>query len=194
MQYYILRHEDLDGLFIDGEVEFFPALPKSYQLGEKILLRETKVSLVLDKRIKKLKADFFLTTCGAFFISEQMKEIIDEHNTSLEFFPVDASYFNGKATEGRYFLIHANDKVLCFDYINSEYAGKPMVLGKLASGELSPDYKVRGIKNLCIEQPEGEKLDFFFVDKIIWIDPLLSEEIVRAAKSRGLRLNIEKAC
>lgn len=60
MQYYILRHEDLDGVFIDGEVEFFPALPKHYQLGEKILLRETKVSLVLDKRIKNSKPIFFL--------------------------------------------------------------------------------------------------------------------------------------
>jgi len=194
VQYYILRHEDLDGGFIDGDVEFFPSLPKHYKLGEKILLRETKVSLVLDKRIKKLKADFFLTTCGAFFISEKMKEIIGEHNASLEFFPVDASYSNGKATEGRYFLIHANDKVSCFDYINSEYSGKSMVLGKLANGELSHDYKVKGIKKLCIEHPEGETLDFFFVDKIIWIDPLLSEEIVRAAKSRGLRLNIEKTC
>lgn len=194
MQYYILRHEDLDGGFIDGDVEFFPALPKYYQLGEKILSCETKVRLVLDKRIKKLKADFFLTTCGAFFISEKMKEVIDVHNTSLKFFSVDASYFNGVATEGRYFLIHSDDKVSCFDYVNSEYSGKSMVLAKLASGELTPEYKIKGIKKLCIEQPECEKLDFFFVDKIIWIDPLLSEKIVRAAKSRGLRLNIEKTC
>ena len=194
MQYYILRHEDLDGGFIDGHVEFFPALPNQYQLGQKILSRETKVSLVLDKRIKKIKADFFLTTCGAFFTSEKMKEVIDEHNAALEFFTVDASYFNGKATERRYFLIHANDKVSCFDYINSKYSGKRMVLGKLASGELSHDYKVKGIQKLCIQQPECEKLDFFFVDKIIWIDPLLSEKIVRVAESRGLRLNIEKTC
>lgn len=194
MQYYILRHEDLDGGFVDGDVEFFPALPDYYKLGEKILLRQTKVSLVLDKRIKKLRADFFLTTCGAFFVSEQMKEILDKHNVSLDFFSADAIYFNGRVTEKKYYLIHANDKVPCFDYVNSEYSGKSMVLVKLASGELSPDYKVRGIKKLCIKELEGEKLDFFFVDKVIWIDPLVSEEIVSAAKSRGLRLNIEKSC
>ena len=73
MQYYILRHEDLDGGFIDGNVEFFPALPKHYQLGEKILLRETKVSLVLDKRIKKLKADFFSYNmrCILYFLTNE---------------------------------------------------------------------------------------------------------------------------
>ena len=60
MQYYILRHEDLDGGFIDGGVKFFPALPKHYQIGEKIPLRETKVSLVLDKRIKNSKPTSFL--------------------------------------------------------------------------------------------------------------------------------------
>lgn len=194
MQYYILRHEDLDGRFVDGDVEFFPALPNYYKVGEKILLPETKVSLVLDKRIKKLNADFFLATCGAFFVSEQMKEVIDEYNVSLDFFPVDAIYFNGRATERKYFLIHANDKVSCFDYVNSEYSGKSMVLGKLSSGELSPDYKVKGIKKLCIDELESEGLDFLFVDKIIWIDPLVSEVIVNAAKSKGLRLNIEKAC
>ena len=194
MQYYILRHEDLDGGFVDGDVEFFPALPNYYKVGEKILLPETKVSLILDKRIKKLKADFFLATCGAFFVSEQMKEVIGEHNVSLDFFPVDAIYFNGRTTERKYFLIHANDKVSCFDYVNSEYSGKSMVLGKLASGELSPDYKVKGIKKLCIDKLEGERLDFLFVDKIIWIDPLVSEVVVNAAKSKGLRLNIEKTC
>ncbi|MGF6110221.1 imm11 family protein [Pseudomonas frederiksbergensis] len=192
MQYYILRHEELSGGFIDGDVQFFPALPDYYQVGKKIFVPETKVSLVLDKRVKKIKSDFFITTCGAFFVSEQMKSVIAESKFDSEFFPVDAKYFSGKTTEKRYFLIHANSKVACFDYLNSEYSGKSMVLGRLANGELSDDYKVRGIKKLCVEEQQVAELDFFFVDKVIWIDPLVSEALLSVAKIKGLRLNIQK--
>jgi hypothetical protein len=179
MQYYILRHEDLSGRFIDGDVKFFPELPDYYQAGKKILMPETKVSLVLDKRVKKIESDFFITTCGAFFVSEQMKNVIEKHKFASDLFPVDARYFRGKTTEKRYFLIHDNSKVACFDYLNSEYSGKSMVLGRLANGELSDDYKVRGIKKLCVEEQ---------------IDPLVSEAFVSVAKIKGLGLNVQKIC
>jgi len=103
MQYYILRHEDLSGGFIDGDVEFSPALPDYYQVGKKMLVPETKVSLVLDKRVKKIKSDFFITTCGAFFVSEQMKNVMEEHRFASELFPVDAKYSSGKTTEKNIF-------------------------------------------------------------------------------------------
>ena len=123
-----------------------------------------------------------------------MKNVIKGHRFASEFFPVDAKYFSGKTTEKRYFLIHDNSKVACFDYFNSEYSGKSMVLDRLANGELSDDYKVRGIKKLCVEEQKVAELDFFFVDKIIWIDPLVSEAFVNVAKINGLGLNVQEIC
>ena len=69
-----------------------------------------------------------------------------------------------------------------------------MILDRIANGELSTDYQVRGIKKLCINEQEVKGLDFFFVDKIIWIDPLISETVVNAARDSGIRLNVEKIC
>ncbi|CAM3545251.1 hypothetical protein BZK31_23805 [Pseudomonas floridensis] len=192
MEYYTLRHESTDGRFIDGDVEFFPALKDYYQVGRGKIDAETKVSLVLDKRVKKLKSDFFLTTCGAFFVSEEMMILLSEHNNDLDFFEANASYFSGKLTEKTYFLIHASSKLKCFDYQNSEYSGKSMVLSKISNGELPDDYKVRGVKKLCIEMRDAIELDFFFIDEVICIDPLISETLADDAKSKKLFLNIEK--
>ncbi|MBC3951773.1 imm11 family protein [Pseudomonas folii] len=192
MQYYILRHEDAAGRFVDADVEFIPTLPEYYQVGKKFSLAGTRVNLTLDKRVKKLKADFFLATCGAFFVSKPLKEILSNHDVDLNFLLVNSSYFDGSTTENRYFLVHTENKLICFDYVNSEYSGKSMVLDRIANGELSTDYQVRGIKKLCINEQEVRGLDFFFVDKIIWIDPLISETVVNAARDSGIRLNVEK--
>ena len=157
-------------------------------------MAETRVNLKLDKRVKKLKADFFLATCGAFFVSEPLKEILSSHKVDLDFLMVNSSYFNGSATENRYFLAHAENKLICFDYVNSEYSGKSMILDRITNGELATDYQVRGIKKLCINEQEVKGLDFFFIDNIIWIYPLISETAVNAARDRGIRLNVEKIC
>ncbi|MBI6703382.1 imm11 family protein [Pseudomonas viridiflava] len=192
MQYYILRHENIDGGFVDGDVAIYPNPIDYYEIGKEILTPETTASVTLDKRVKKLRSEFFLTTCGAFFVSEQMKEVLEQHKSNINFFLADVSYYSGKTTEQKYLLIHTSDKIPCFDYLNSDYSGKPMVLKKLDSGELGNDYKVRGIKKFCIKESECGDLDFFFIDKIIWIDPLISERIANAAKERNIQLNIEK--
>ena len=194
MQYYVLRHEGTADSLVDADVEFVPRLPEYYQVGKKFFLAETRVNLKLDKRVKKLKADFFLATCGAFFVSEPLKEILSSHKVDLDFLMVNSSYFNGSATENRYFLAHAENKLICFDYVNSEYSGKSMILDRITNGELATDYQVRGIKKLCINEQEVKGLDFFFIDNIIWIYPLISETAVNAARDRGIRLNVEKIC
>lgn len=194
MQYYVLRHEGTADSLVDADVEFVPRLPEYYQVGKKFFLAETRVNLKLDKRVKKLKADFFLATCGAFFVSEPLKEILSSHKVALDFLMVNSSYFNGSATENRYFLAHAENKLICFDYLNSEYSGKSMILDRITNGELATDYQVRGIKKLCINEQDVKGLDFFFIDNIIWIDPLISETAVNAARDRGIRLNVEKIC
>ncbi|MBD8493185.1 hypothetical protein [Pseudomonas syringae] len=194
MQYYILRHEDLQGRVIDGDVTFIPALADYYQVGRDLIPAGTRVILELDRCVKKLEADFFLTTCGAFFVSQAMKNLLDLHSHDLDLLPADTRYASGNATQHRYFLVHARHNTACFDYLNSEYSGKSMILDRLARGELSADYKVRGIKKLWITMNEGVAPDFFFVDNILWIDPLISETVVNAAKSLRLRLNVEKIC
>ncbi|MGN8262188.1 hypothetical protein ACLEJW_23110 [Pseudomonas sp. SMSB3] len=66
MIYYSMCHEVMDGGYTDGEVLFSPALDDYYQVGKNFALEGLMVSVTLDKRVRNLKSDFFLTTVGAF--------------------------------------------------------------------------------------------------------------------------------
>jgi hypothetical protein len=191
IKYYVLRHEDEGGVFIDGDVVFLPALAGHYQIGKDMVPPGTRLELVLDRRTGPLRSDFFLTTSGAFFVSAAMKDVLSRHATSLDFFPVDVRHANGSPADKTCFLIHAKDKLACFDYVNAEYAGKPMVLGRIAGNTLSADYKIRGIKQLRINEEKAAGRDFFFIDGVIWIDPVISETVLDAAQAAGLALNVE---
>jgi len=190
-RYYVLRHEDEGDAFIDGDVMFFPALADPYQIGKDVVPAGTRLELMLDKRAAGLRSDFFLTTSGAFFVSDALRDILSRHQTSLDFFPVDARHANGRPTDKTWFLIHAKDRLACFDYVNADYAGKPLVLGRIAAKTLSPDYLVRGIKTLRIVEGQTAGMDCFFIDGIIWIDPVVTETVADAARAAGLALNLE---
>ncbi len=191
MKHYVLRHANEDGVFIDGDVSFSPALADHYQVGKDMVPVGTRLELVLDRRAGTLRSDFFLTTIGAFFVSAALKDVLSRHATSLDFFPVDARHANGNPTDKTYFLIHAKDRLACFDYVNAEYAGKSLVLGRIADKSLSADYQVRGIKTLRIEQARTAGLGLFFIDGAIWIDPIVSENVVDSARAAGLVLNVQ---
>ena len=191
IKYYVLRHENEDGVFIDGDVVFIPALADPYQIGKDVVPVGTRVDLVLDRRAGTLRSDFFLTTSGAFFVSEALRDILSRHEASLDFFPADARHATGRPADKTWFLIHAKDRLACFDYVNAEYAGKPLVLGRMADKTLSADYQVRGIKTLRIVENRAAGRDFFFIDGVIWIDPVVSKTVVDAARAAGLVLNVE---
>lgn len=194
MKYSILRHENVNGKFVDGDVEFTPPLADYYQVGKNSLPTGTKIHLTLDARVKKIDSDFFLTTCGAFFISSALRNVLEGFKTCFVIHPASVSYHDGKPAEADYFLIHSSFKVKCFDYLNSDYSGKNMVLAKLMHGELSSEYLARGIKKLCIVEQQADDLDFLFVDQIIWVDPVISEAVVESAKKNGIKLNIQPTC
>ncbi|WP_342625082.1 imm11 family protein [Pseudomonas alkylphenolica] len=190
MKYYILRHEDAGGEFIDGEVSLHPSIEGYYQIGKSVVSAGTVVKV--KKPIKKLNSDFFFTTSGAFFVSGKMREVLEKHHTLIEFYEADIQYFGGVSVEGEYYFIHVSCKVSCFDYFNSEYSGKVMVLDRISKKELSPDYKVRGVKKMAVVESETSGLDFFFVDNVIWIDPIITESVVISAAAEKLNLNIEQ--
>lgn len=190
-KYYVLRHDNDDGVFIDGDVVFCPALAEPYQVGKDVVPAGTRLELVLDRRTRVVKPDFFLTTSGAFFVSAAMKDVLSQHATLLDFFPVDARHAEGHPTDKTWFLMHAKDRLACFDYVNADYAGKPLVLSRMAAKTLSADYLARGIKTLRIVEGQTAGLDCFFIDGIIWIDPVVSAAVVDAARAAGLVLNVE---
>ena len=187
MKYYSMCHEAVEGAYTDGDVVFSPLLGDYYQIGIPLSLKGISVDVVLDKKVRRLTSDFFLTTCGAFFVSENMKEALEEVSVELQFVSACIKYFGGKHTEKKYYLIHADAKVSCFDYEFSKYSGKSMVVGKLMANELGADYKVRGVKKLIIDELKANGLDFFFLDGVVWIDPIVSELFVR--KVEGKKLN-----
>ena len=191
IKYYVLRHDNDDGVFIDGDVVFIPALAGPYRIGKDVVPVGTRIDLVLDRRASALRSDFFLTTSGAFFVSEALREILRRYETSLDFFPVDARHANGRPADKTWFLIHAKDRLACFDYDNADYAGKPLVLGRIAAKTLTADYLVRGIKTLRIVEAQTAGRNCFFIDGVVWIDPVVSETVVNAAQAAGLVLNVE---
>jgi len=186
MKYYSMCHEAVEGGYTDGDVVFSPSLGDYYQVGMPLSLKGLSVDVVLDKKVRRLTSDFFLTTCGAFFVSENMKKALEEVSVELQFVSACIKYSGGKNTEKQYFFIHANARVSCFDYDRSEYSGKSVVVGKLVANELGADYKVRGVKKLIVDELKTNGLDFFFLDGVIWIDPIVSEFFVRKVESEKL--------
>jgi len=193
VNYFVMCHEAVDGRYTDGDVLFTPPLEDYYQVGRFLQTKDLIVDLTMDKKVRSLKSDFFLTGCGSFFVSDQLKAVFGKFEVDLEFVPAVVKYHSGKPVEKRYYLIHANSKVPCFDYRDSEYAGKSLVLSKIQSGELSPDYNVRGITRLCINEVKARSLDFFFIQGAIWIDPIVSENLVREVQDKKLCVRFLKA-
>ncbi|WP_410953196.1 imm11 family protein [Pseudomonas sp. S1(2024)] len=186
MNYYSMCHEVVEGGYTDGDVVFYPPLSDYYQIGMSLSLTGVSVSVVLDKKVRALKSDYFLTTSGAFFVSQEFKEVLGGLNTNLQFSPADVKHSNGKPTVKKYYFIHDNDRCACFDYGLSEYSGKSLVMSKIQAGELAADYKVRGVKKMCIDEAKTGSLDLFFVAGVIWIDPIVSEVLVRKVESNKL--------
>lgn len=188
MNYYSMCHELSEGDYTNGEVFFSPPLQEYYALGEKIDLNGVSVSVRLDKKIRLLKSEFFLTGCGAFFVSEKLKETLEGLNTSLIFLAADIKHYSGKDVDKRYYLIHCEELCWCFDYDASEYSGKSLVQKRHKAGEFNDDYKVRGVKKIAIDQAKAGPLDLFFIGGVIWIDPIVSEQLVEAVEAARLRI------
>jgi len=186
MKYYSMCHELSEGDYTNGEVFFSPPLQGYYGLGKEIDLNGVSVSVRLDKKIRLLKAEVFLTGCGAFFVSEKLKETIKELNTNLVFLAADIEYYSGKDVGKRYYLIHCEEFCWCFDYDASEYSGKPLVQKRRKAGEFNNDYKVRGVKKISIDRSKAGLLDLFFIGGVIWIDPIVSERLVEAVEAARL--------
>lgn len=92
MNYYSMCHEVVKGGYTDGDVVFYPTLSDYYQVGMSLSLIGVSVSVILDKTVRALKSDFFLTTSGAFFVSQDFKGVLGGLNTSLQFSPADVKH------------------------------------------------------------------------------------------------------
>lgn len=191
MKRYLLRHEYSEEGFIDGDVAFSPPLPGYYQVGAPLDTSGLSVSVKLDKLVKKLKVDLFLTTSGAFFASEQLADLLQQFQCNLKTVPAEVRYHNGKPVEKAFRLVHADQRLECFDYRNSLYAGKPLVLQRLERGEDMSSFLVKGLQSVAIDESRTEGADFFFVKNVLLIDPIVSQDLVDAMKNAGLFIRAE---
>jgi hypothetical protein len=186
MQYYSMCHEWVEGSYTSASVAFSPSLDTYYDVGQYVQLEGLSVTAVMDKNIRRLKSDVFLAGPGAFFVSEALKQVVSALGHDLHFVKADVRYANGSAVEKRYFLAHAQRLQACLDYERSDYSGKPLILRRIQENELEPGYKVRGIKKLCIDAARTDGLDIFFLDKAVWIDPIVSKALVHAVEQEKL--------
>lgn len=135
MKYYILRHQYVPNSYVDGDVTFEPPISEYYRPGSTINLKDRHVSVRLDKIIRKLKVDFFHTTSGAFFAYQPLAALIAARQSSLLSLPTTVTYHNSKPVEKDFCLIHMDNRVDCFDYQKSVYAGKPLILQRIERSE-----------------------------------------------------------
>ena len=188
MEYFKLCHECQNGTFIDGDVSFQPEISGYYQNGTTLLPEEVKVSVVLDKSLEDIDADFFMTSVGAFFVSQNLKEIIENFQSNLRLVKAEVSYHNGYPTICEYYLMHAVNQVYCFDYIESEYSGKGLILEKIRKKELQDGYQIRGVKKLSIDKSKVGGDDIFFIGGVIWLDPIVTRALANEILLRDLNV------
>lgn len=191
MKYFKVSHEGEDGKFIDGDVSFQPKISGYYQNGKNLLPKGGEVFVVLDKSIKHTDTDFFMTSVGAFFISKKLKKIIENFQCDLDFVKAEVSYHDGSPLSQEYYLMHAVQRIDCFDYIESEYSGKSLVLTRIQKNELQNDYQVRGVKKLIIDESRVDCKDIFFIGGVIWLDPIASELLVSEIQKNNLNVRFE---
>lgn len=186
MQFYSMCHEWVEGGYTSGNVTFLPSLDAYYHVGQHVQLEGLSVTVVMYKKIRRLKSDFFLAGSGAFFASHALKQVLSASRHDLHFIEADVIYASGSAVEKRYFFMHAQRLQACLDYERSNYSGKPLILRRIQENALDFDYKVRGITKLCIDATSADGLDIFFLDKAVWLDPIVSEALMRDIERRNL--------
>lgn len=186
-----MRHQYAPASYVDGDVEFEPPIAGYYRPGSPIDLAGRRVSVRLDKLVRKLKVDFFHTTNGAFFASSQLATLIASHQPSLILLPAEVTYHNGKPAEQSFSLIHLNDRVDCFDYQQSAYAGKPLILQRLARGEDPNTVPVKVPQSISIDENRANGEHFFFLKNVALVDPILSEVLADSIRSGKFVVRIE---
>lgn len=193
MNYYILRHQYAPGAYVDGDVEFEPSITGYYKAGAPIDLVDRRVSVRLDKLVRKLKVDFFHTTNGAFFASTPLATVIASHQRNLVFVPANVTYHNGKPAEQSFSLVHANDRVDCFDYQESVYAGKPLILQRLERGEDPSTVPVKVPQSISIDEARAIDQHFFFLKNVALVDPVISEVLAKPMQAGKFVVRLEPA-
>lgn len=133
VKYYSMCREVTGGGYADGDVRFAPPLDDHYKVSSKLALDGLSVEVILDRKVRNLKSDFLLTTCGAFFVSKASRSVLEGVNADINFAPPHVRHFNEKSVAREYFLINPDEMPRCFDYELSECAGKSMVLSRIAN-------------------------------------------------------------
>lgn len=115
------------------------------------------------------KSEHAVTTSGAFFASAELAALLKLHKCDVQIIQADTRYSNGKNTEKTYFLVHAEQRLSCFDYQQSEYAGKALALERLAQGEHPDSFLVKGVRSVVIDEKCAADADFFFSRTLFWL-------------------------
>lgn len=193
MTYHILRHQYASGAYVDGDVQFEPAITDYYKPGSPVELGDRRVSVRLDKLVRKLKVDFFHTTNGAFFASTPLAALIASHQRNLVLLPATVTYHDGKPADQNFSLVHANDRADCFHYQKSLYAGKPLILQRLERGEDPGTVPVKVPQSISIDETRAIDRHFFLLKNVALIDPVVSETLAESIKAGKFVVRLESS-
>lgn len=202
MKYFRLCHIYPGKGYIDGDVRFTPPFEREsvtggyYQVGVPLDLSRRHISVTMDSRsIRKLNVDFF-SASGAFFASEALAKLVKTYQSDLHAFPADVryGYGDGKPTEKTYYLVHADQYLPCFDYKNSEYPRKAMILKQLAIGKNPDDIMIKVAQSIEIDEVMAAGANYFFLDNVMVLDPIVSESLANAIREQKLKVCLTDVC
>jgi hypothetical protein len=187
VEYFVIEHRYQDTGYINGDVTYTPPLQEPYRRGHGYLLENCMTEVKLDSGLRNINVDFF-SASEAFFVSDAFAKILSRLNVNIELAPSQVNYSNGQATQKKYWLAHFSERKNCFDYYNSDYAGKALIIKSI---QTDSSRRVNVIQRLALDENRIQGENFFLINENVSVlNPIASDTLIHFARSEKLKLAV----
>ena len=177
MKYYALEYfRGDDKAIVDAKVVYLPPKDEYYDLADSLFEKKDSLKFTVLPPLKKLREDFFRVTSGEFFGVKRLSDVVKRFQEDVQLISAAGEYSNGEFIGDEYFLIHPGKRVLAFDYDESAYSGKAMILSEREGGK--PARLVKGITNIVLNRGMIGDNNYFFLGNVIYYHPIVSESLL----------------
>ena len=190
MKYYALEYfRGGDESIVDARIRYSPPRSDYYDIADSEFTQNEAVSFDVLGPLKNLKEDFFRVTSGEFLGVRGLAEVIRSFQNDVQLVPAVGRNSNGSAVEGEFCLIHPGKRVAAFNYAESDYAGKSMILSEVAQGR--PGRLVKGITHVVLSEKGIEGNSYFFLANAIFFNPIVSADLLDELLARKFDLSYQ---
>ncbi|QIQ21433.1 hypothetical protein [Zophobihabitans entericus] len=184
--YYYLSSDYSDKNFFDADFNFQPPLEGYYDIGEPIvpLSKDRLLNIRFKPHVKIMDMDFAIVF-DVILISDEFANILKNFKSDTVLIPTDCKYSNNKPVKKKFWLLHSLSRQGCFDYNNSDYGGKELILKSYQEG--NPKL-VKVPKSIAIDCNNTNEFDYFFLKNVIFLYPIISENLKNALENAKLKI------